>query len=202
MQPSEYFKKELEGIKNPQMREFATKGVDFFPPYFMVKPASSSGKYHAPWENITGSVDVEGAKGVAGGLARHTKAMCYVVNRLAPAYMLTDDERDATIISVLFHDSIKFGFEGGRHTLSTHESLGATFFKRCVTKFGITFPLVDEITKAIYFHAGRWALSEVPKVFPEDFSKIGQLTHIADMVCSSPDIEFTFINNEEESLIG
>lgn len=196
MQPSEYFKKELSWIKNPITREFATKGVDLFPPYFMEKPASSGGKYHAPWENITGS------EYVAGGLARHTRAMCYVVDRLAPAYMLTDDERDATLVAVLFHDSIKYDWLGGRHTVKNHESLGAVFFKRCAGKFGKDMPLVDEIAKAICFHAGRWALSETPKIFPEDFCKIGQLTHIADMVCSSKEIEFTFINEDEESLIG
>jgi len=196
LQPSEYFKKELSWIKNPTTREFTTKGVDLFPPYFMEKPASSTGKYHAPWENITGS------EYVAGGLARHTRAMCYVVQRLAPAYMLSEEETDAALVSVIFHDSIKYGFEGGRHTRKDHEGLGAMFFKRCAARFGQGLPLVDEIYRAICFHAGRWALSETPKIFPEEFSKIGQLTHVADMICSSPEIEFTFINNDEESLIG
>lgn len=196
MKPSEYFKKELDWIKHPQMKDFTTIGIDYFPPYFMVKPASSSQKYHAPWENITGSDDV------AGGLARHTRAMCYIIHRLAPAYMLTDDERDAALVSVLYHDSIKYDFGGGKHTVKNHESLGAMFFKRSVAKVGIDFPLVDEIYKAICFHAGHWALSEPPKVFPEDFGKIGQIVHIADMICSSPEIEFTFIHDEEESLIG
>lgn len=195
MKPSEYFADEINGIKNEAMREFAKKYVDEFPPYFMINPASSTGKYHAAWSNTKGS------EGVAGGLAKHVKVMCFWVNALADSEMLTSEEKDAAIVATLGHDAIKYGFGGGKYTTKTHESEGAIFFKRCLTKHKAeNLPFAKEIFTAIAFHQGRWAVSAEPKVFPDDFDKIAQIVHRADMNSSRPGVEYTFL--KEESLIG
>lgn len=196
MQASRYFAVEIGWIKHPAMREFAEKYVDLFPPYFMVNPASSTGKYHAPWSNIKGS------DSVAGGLARHVKVMCKWVKDLSDAYMLTSDQADAALLATLGHDAVKYGFAGGKYTTRTHESEGAIFFKRCVQKLAATFPHSEEIYNAIAFHQGRWAMADPPKRFPEDFDRIGQLVHVADMCASRQGISYDCINEEQESLIG
>jgi len=89
MKASEYFAQEIDWIKNTTMRDFARTYVDEFPPYFMINPASSTGKYHASWSNTRGSDTA------AGGLAKHVKAMCHVVHALSESEMLTSDEHDA-----------------------------------------------------------------------------------------------------------
>ena len=194
MNPSDYFKEEIAWIKHPGMREFALQYVDMFPPYFMLNPASSTGKYHAGWSNTKGSDNV------AGGLAKHVKVMCFWVHALADSEMLTSDEHDAALLATLGHDAIKYGFGGGKYTTKTHESEGAIFFKRCLQRFGAEFPYSDEIYTAIMFHQGRWAVTAEAKTFPKDFDRIGQIVHRADMNSSRPGVSYDFLN--EESLIG
>jgi hypothetical protein len=188
MKNSEYFEEVLGWFKNPTFKTFATQYVDLFPPYFSDKPASSSGKYHAPWSNIR------------GGLRAHTYAVCYMVHSMSDAYMLGDTEHDAALIAALGHDAVKYGLGGGPHTTKTHEGEGAIFFKRVVEKLGVkNFPLFQEIYDCIAFHQGRWAVSETPKRFPDDFTPMMQLVHVADMCASRPQIRFNFLEN---SMIG
>lgn len=127
--------------------------------------------------------------------------MCFWVHALADAYMLTSDEHDACLVAALYHDSIKFGMAGGKHTVKEHEYLGATFFRRCAQKFCPTLPLQEEIFNAIAFHQGIYSVSEPPKKFPDDFDKIGQLTHIADMCASRKGVTYDYLE-EEGSLVG
>lgn len=184
----EYFEEELSWFKNPTFQDFAVKMLQSFPPYFMEVASSSSGKYHSQWSNCKPL-----------GLAKHTKAVCQVSHQLAPAYSLTDEEHDAVLLASLCHDSIKYSWGGGKHTSKTHEAEGAIFFKRCVKQFNPELPLQNSIYVAIASHQGPWSVSEIPKKFPEDFDKIGQLLHIADMVASRPGIRFDFL---ETSLVG
>ena len=189
MKNSDYFEPVLSWFNNADLQDFAFKYVDLFPPYFAEKPASSTGKYHAPWSNVN------------GGLRAHTWAVCYMTKSLSDAYMLNDLEKDAALIASLGHDAVKYGFGGGNYTTKTHESEGSLFFKRVVTKLGVTdFPMYEEIYNAIAYHQGRWAVSDTKKNFPQDFSIIGQLVHVADMCASRPEIMFTFL--QENSLIG
>ena len=188
MNPVDYFAEEISWIKNQSMKEFTVKYLNDFPAYFMIKPASSTGKYHATWSNSIGNDNI------AGGLAKHVKAMCYIVHELAEAEMLTSDEHDAALIATLGHDAIKYGFDGGELTSWTHESEGAEFFQQCINDFEADIPCADSIHQAIAFHQGRWADSDPPKVFPDDFDKIGQLVHRADMVVSRSKIKFAFFD--------
>lgn len=184
----DYFEEELSWFNSEVFKDFAVKMLQSFPPYFLEVASSSTGKYHSQWSNCKPL-----------GLAKHTKGVCQVAHQLAPAYSLTEDEHDAVLLASLAHDAVKYGFGGGKHTSKTHEAEGAIFFKRCVKQFNPELPLQNSIYVAISTHQGRWAVSEPPKSFPEDFDKIGQLLHIADMVASRPGIRFDFL---ETSLVG
>lgn len=189
MNQIEFFERELAFFRLPQFRNFMIKALEQFPPYFMEVPSSSSGKYHSSWSNCRPL-----------GLAKHTKAVVIVTEKLADAYMLTDEEHDAALVASFCHDAVKYSFGGGKHTSKIHEAEGAIFFRRCAKSIDPTLPLQDEIFNAIAFHQGRWAVSAEPKRFPEDFDKIGQLVHVADMVASRPGITFDEI--EGSSFIG
>ena len=188
IKPADYYENEISWIEHESMRDFAIKYLNEFPEYFMVKPASSTGKYHAPWSNTIGSDDVP------GGLAKHVKAMCYIVHSMAEAEMLSSDEHDAALIATLGHDAIKYGFEGGTYTTDTHESEGAVFFQQCLQKYNASIPYMDSIYHAIKYHQGIWAVSEPPKIFPDDFDKIGQVVHRADMLVSRSMVKFSFFD--------
>lgn len=193
---SEYFAKYIDKINNNGVKKFMRLAIDKFPPYFMTVPASSTGKYHCDWSNVIGS------DGAAGGLAKHTYAMCWYVDQMAEAEMLTPEEKDAALVAVMFHDAVKYGFGGGKFTTKTHEAEGAVFFQRCLKQFKAeALPLADVIHKAILFHQGRWAVSDPPKMFPVDFDTVGQMVHRADMVVSRKEFKAD-IFPDDQSLIG
>ena len=187
MQNSEYFIVELSWVKNPETRALTAKLLDLAPPYFAEKPSSSTGKYHSGWSNQV------------GGLRMHTRGVAYVAKELAPAYSLSDAETDGAIIASLAHDLIKYGFAGGQWTTKTHEHEGATFFKKAVEKLGVTLPCYKEIYEAIDWHQGSWCTTPNSPPFPEGFSKLAQVVHVADMVASRKEIRFNFLEN---NLIG
>lgn len=185
---SEYFAEELGWIEDPALKKFATLAVDLFPPYFKEVASSSTGKYHSAWSNKP------------GGLRMHTKAVCLVIYELSDAYCCTPIEEDAALVAGLLHDCVKYGIGGGKHTSKTHAAEGAVFFKRLHKQLNIDIPMVDTIYAAIADHYGKWSVCATPKRFPEEFSKISQLVHIADMVASRKPIDFPGIT--QENLIG
>jgi hypothetical protein len=98
----------------------------------------------------------------------------------------------------LVHDAIKYGFSGGKHTSKTHESEGAFFFEKATSKLlgaSVPLPLYQKIRDAIAWHQGRWSTSEGAPKFPDGFSKLAQVVHIADMVASRKEVRFNFNEN-------
>lgn len=186
----DFFHDELELFKDQTLKEFARRMLKLFPDYFWEVPSSSTSKYHSAWSNTKPL-----------GLAKHTKAVARIVDMLSDAYSLTPEEHDVAMIAAFAHDSVKYGFTQGKHTAKNHELQGAQFFDKVASRLMPEgFPLLEEVLEAIKYHQGRWSTTEPSKKFPEEFGRIAQLMHIADMVASRKDITFTFI--EEASLIG
>lgn len=188
------FEPELQFIKNEVIRDFTRFCLENAPGYFWEVPSSSGGKYHSRVSN-----------GV-GGLVRHTRGTAYTAKELAPAYSLTPDETDAAISAAILHDICKYGLTGGKWTTKDHDYTGSNFVFRQAKLFvdagNPEVPMLREICGGIAYHFGKWS-AEVParplKAFPEEYSKIEQVVHVADMVASRKDIGFTFL---EENLIG
>lgn len=188
----EVLRTELDWIKDETIKKFTEFCLDNAPPYFWVNPASSTGKYH--------SKDAAGS----GGLARHTRATAYATKELARSYQLTPLETDAAIAAAILHDIQKYG-AGLPHTTKTHDYDGALFIHRLAARFSAEteVPMLKEICGGIAWHMGPWSIRKegIPlKKFPEEYSRIEQLVHIADMVASRKDIKFTFL--EPNSLVG
>ena len=187
---SNFYEEEFNLFKTEHLKQFAQQALKLFPPYFWQVASSSGGKYHSGWSNCKPL-----------GLAKHTKAVVRVTHMLSDAYSLNPEEHDVALIAAFCHDSVKYGFGGGKYTSKTHESEGASFFKQVSRKlYQGDFPYFEETVEAIAYHQGRWCATEPPKKFPEEFSRIAQLIHVADMVASRKEITFTFI--EEGSLLG
>lgn len=185
MRNSEYFAQELAWIGNKAMRQFATEYVDLFPPYFEYKPASSTGKYHPTWGNGE------------GGLRRHTRAVMFWVHELADTYELTALEHDALLVAAVAHDAVKYGLPEKKFTDPCHDAVGAMFFSRFAK--GKDLPHYKDIYLAIAEHMGQWGHYPTRRHFPEDFSRLSQLLHVADMCGSRKGVRLDIL---EENLIG
>lgn len=176
-----HFEVELSWIKNEQIREFTIHCLEQAPPYFWEVPSSSTGKHHSGWSNGP------------GGLVKHSKATAYVAKELAPAYSLSDEDADVAIAAAILHDITKYGMHGGKYTTSDHGYVGAMFVHLLGKRYSKGEPpRLQDICKGIANHFG--------KKFPEDYSVIEELVHVADMVASRKEIKFGFL--EETSLIG
>jgi len=185
------FEPELQFIKNETIREFTRFCLENAPPYFWEVPSSSTSKYHSKVSN-----------GV-GGLVRHSRATAYTAKELAPAYSLNQDETDAAVSGAILHDICKYGENGGKWTTKDHDYTGSNYVFKQAKRFtdagNPEVPMLRDICKSIAYHFGKWT-TEVParplKTFPEDYSRIEQVVHVADMVASRKDISFGFLDQE------
>ena len=183
---------ELDWIKNETIKKFTEFCLDNAPPYFWEVPSSSGGRWHPDWANGH------------GGLVRHSKATAYVTKELARAYELTEIETDAAISAACLHDLTKYTLAGGKHTSKTHDAEAAKYVYLLAKKFSeVQVPMLMEICGGIAWHFGVFSVRPegIPiKKFPEEYSRIEQLVHIADMVASRKEVKFTFL--EQNNYVG
>lgn len=194
--------KELNMIKNPTIREFTTFILTEAPAYLTEVPSSSSGKYHPPQSRVE-----------PGGLISHLRATVVFANRLCRAYSIEKDDLDAVISACLLHDILKYSdFEKGphvklKHTTKYHDYDSALFVHLAATRYltqsGTEVPWLKDITGCIAWHMGQWTKRKNPahkvKKFPEEYSLLETIVHLADMCSSEPDVHLISL---ESSFVG
>lgn len=171
------FLKEVNEIKDDNLREACLKMCDEVPTYFWHVPASSSGKYHP-------SISLGD-----GGLVRHSIMVCHIGLDLLNAEIFirdTDINRDLVRVATLFHDILKQGKGDSNHTVFEHPILSADVVKHYLEDAGVDNVSIETICSGIASHMGKWTTSkynkdivlEAPKT---DFEK---LVHTADYIAS------------------
>lgn len=194
MPAREYFSVELEMIKNEEIREFTAKMLELAPQYFFHVASSSSGKYHPPQSSGE------------GGLLRHTRSVIYFADRLCTMEDITGDDRDAILSACLLHDICKYGLPGGKHTISTHDFVGAFFINAQAKSLGYEeAEWLKPILSAVVNHYGRWTKRDYNckqpiKKFPEEYTTVDRIVHTADYISASSEVSLSFLN--ESSFIG
>ena len=182
-----YFNKEIATIQNEDLREFAKYLRDNAVDYFYVIPASSSGHHHPITE-----------LGLSG-LLRHSMNAVRVLNYLLGLEQynqhLTERECDLMRISMLFHDSVKNGWNGSAYTIQTHPTLAAQWIKDMNSKY--CKPLLDEEINFIYgcveAHSGQWNMSKKGEaILPKPATLAQELCHLSDYIGSRRDIEIKY----------
>lgn len=181
------FERELGYIKNKELRDFTEFVLSKINPTLWDKPSSSSGKYHPAQSN--------GPK----GLLRHVEATVYFSLEWSRVWMLDELETDIATSACILHDGMKYG-NGGMSKFCTkeHPQDMARFVELLAKTSSLNQDLVDKLTTAIRNHMGQWA-SHATMRFPEDFDKISQVVHMADMAASRREVSLGFL---ETNLIG
>jgi len=194
MKKIEHFKKELEYIKDPKIKEFAEKAIESLPNYFFEIPSSSSGRYH-PQYALNKS-----------GLIRHTRAcVMFAIEcfRLEWYNMFTEDDKDLIITSLLLHDGFKNGTNGSIYTVKKHPVIASQNIKQNNTLNGIiSEEYRNTICDNILIHMGGWRFSKGGKeIMPMPKTRMQRLVHFIDYVCSRKMFEVNFdvkIEREEK----
>lgn len=161
------FKTELDLIKDKSLRTLAEHLINAADNYFFFIPASTSGKYHPPFD-----------KGLCG-LLRHTKVVAFVAHTLGVANMLDSNSVDILIVSAIAHDIKKIGTGSNGHTRKEHPQMAAEFVKVVYNQDSCNVPedILETICKCISSHSGQWG-EPVPK------TNLEFLLHSADYIAS------------------
>lgn len=156
---------ELCRIQDDEIRSLTKECLEKAPPHFWYRPASSSGKYHAPEENES------------GGLIVHTKRVCKVAEILIEAWP-NPIKPDVIRSACALHDIRKYGdgFSPTQHTLSNHPQLGAELVRE-VAGNKYDGDKVYNIMSAIASHMGKWGGKAI-------FSHEDLIVHLADVIAT------------------
>lgn len=140
----EIFTKELDLIKNLEIRKFVETCLEEAPEYFFTVAASSTAKYHPPY-----------ALG-EGGLVRHTQAATRIAYELfkTDLFPYNSDQQDLILASLILHDTYKHGLTAGRWTKVEHPLIAADQVMK--SKGIIKQEWRELISQNIATHMGKW----------------------------------------------
>jgi 23S rRNA maturation-related 3'-5' exoribonuclease YhaM len=175
---------ELQQIEDKKIRDFTLHVLENAPAYFWTAPSSSTGKYHPEQSNGD------------GGLVRHTRAVVYFAGQLCDVYSVVGRMKDCVISACILHDILKYGEVKQQHTTKNHDYEGAVFVTKHAREFGIDADTVNAIAGSIAWHMGRWTDMtgrKVKKRFPEEYSPVQMITHLADVISAQRNVSLTHI---------
>lgn len=186
MNKKEIFKKELEYIKNNDIKESTLFMINLLPDYFFEIPASSTGKYHPKFASSE------------HGLVKHTKVAVRIAYELLNNPIInkfTDREKDLIIMAIILHDGLKSGLVKEKYTKVDHPLLIAKFIKDNKQNLKLSDDEVLEICNMISSHMGPWntdyngnEVLPIPKTAKERF------VHMCDYLSSKKFLDVEFNN--------
>lgn len=183
---SEVFKKELESIKDENIRESAKMMLELLPDYFYRIEASSTGKYHPKF-----------ALG-DGGLVRHVKVAVKFALELFNIYKFDSETKDLIIMAILIHDGLKKGREESRYTLHEHPLLIGDYLRENEDKLKLSKEQLERVVKMDASHMGKWNTNQYSEyVLPLPTTVEEKFVHMCDFLSSKKfiGVEFDEANN-------
>lgn len=191
------FINEIGDIKDANLKAFATELIANADDYFFVVPASSSGKYHPPFD--LGD----------GGLVRHTRLVAYMARSLAESYCFSDYDTDCLIVAALAHDIKKQGNGDTGHTVWDHPILAMHYVQDIYgkTNFNVPADTIEKISNAVSSHMGKWGneprFCKGNTPLPMPVTEFEKALQAADYVASRKEIiDFKFRDTEEVNIVA
>lgn len=145
MRKTDYFKEEINYIKDEDNRKDLKKLINLLPDYFFIVPASSTGKYHP-----------EFALG-EGGLYRHTKAVAKIAMELLEIEdRFTDKDKDLIIMASVMHDGFKYGIKKAEYTKFEHPLIASKVIMENKNKLLMNIDDLRRLCSMIESHMGKF----------------------------------------------
>lgn len=192
-----FFEKELNYIKDKDIRNLTKYAIEHINFAFFIEAASSTGKYHPDY-----------ALGFAGTY-RHVQAAVKIANDLLQLDMykekFSESVRDYIIAALILHDSCKRGIDwNDKYTKHEHPLLVEDFLKQifvglftdddAIIKCNDYISAVSNLVKT---HMGQWTTTKYSKVeLPKPELEPQKFVHMCDYLASRKWLEVK-INVEE-----
>jgi hypothetical protein len=205
MKVSEYFKNELDYIKNNTLREIVAATLDESPECIVTIPASSSGRYHPTYSLGEGGLmrHIKGAVGIA-----HCMIETEIFDKIAMEKIqgvmgydeLREEYADVAYAALILHDCCKPDNTAKHGTVFDHPVLAANLFKETAKKY-ITQDnmqymkrVVPMVHGAIASHMGQFNTAPYARgiVLPKPKNGIEVFVHMADYLASRKFLTFEF----------
>ena len=188
MDREELFLDELGYIKDDSYSDALLNIINLLPEYWLVEPASSTGKYHP--EYALGK----------GGLLRHSKAAMRIGYELLSNPSIgdkyTDREKDLMLMSLLVHDGLKLGLPQEKYTRFDHPILMGKFILDNKDKIGLNLDDATFMNDVIKTHMGPWTTDyDGHEVLEKPKTKYQNFVHMCDFLASRKCILVPFEDN-------
>lgn len=184
----DFFKEELEQIKDEYLRNFVVFMLYDAPEYFWEVGASSTGKYHPAY--TLGEL----------GLAKHVKAATMFLNYILSLefyqHMFTEEEQDCMRVAIMLHDRDKHGHDGSKYTVFEHPNLIAEEVRGWKGKTAhITDRQLEDIARCCESHMGQWNTDRRSStILKKPHDDMTAVVHLADYLASRKNITVEFNN--------
>ena len=180
------FERELEYIKDNNIRESAEYMINILPDYFFEIPASSTGKYHPTFASST------------SGLVKHTKVAVRIAYELLNNSVInkfTDREKDLIIMAIILHDGLKSGINKEKYTRFDHPLLISEYIKDNKVNLKLTDDDIKELSKMISAHMGPWNTDyNGNEILPLPKNAKERFVHMCDYLSSKKFLDVEFDN--------
>ena len=191
MNKTEIFKKEINYVKDENLRSDLKTLIELLPDYFFEVPASSTGKYHPDF-----------ALG-DGGLVRHTKAAVRFAYELLSnntvGMKFTSHDKDLIIMALTLHDGLKSGLNHDKYTKFEHPLLMSKYIMENKDKLKMSVDDIRKICSMIESHMGEWTYDSYNKreVLPKPKTAEQRFVHMCDYLASRKFIDIKFKDNDD-----
>ena len=189
MDKTNCFKKEINYIKDNNLKDDLKTLIKLLPDYFFEIPASSTGKYHPKF-----------ALG-EGGLVRHTKVAVRIayelLNNNTIGCKFTDRDKDLIIMALTLHDGLKNGLEHDKYTKFDHPLLISKYIMENKDKLKMDIDDLRKMCSMIESHMGEWTYDNYKKkeVLPKPKTAEQRFVHMCDFLASKKFIDVEFSRN-------
>lgn len=189
MDKTNCFKKEINYIKDNNLKDDLKKLIKLLPDYFFEIPASSTGKYHPKF-----------ALG-EGGLVRHTKVAVRIAYELLNNNIIgikfTDRDKDLIIMALTLHDGLKNGLEHDKYTKFDHPLLISKYIMENKDKLKMDIDDLRKMCSMIESHMGEWTYDNYKKkeVLPKPKTAEQRFVHMCDFLASKKFLDVEFSRN-------
>lgn len=189
MDKTNCFKKEINYIKDNNLKDDLKTLIKLLPDYFFEIPASSTGKYHPKF-----------ALG-EGGLVRHTKVAVRIAYELLNNNIIgikfTDRDKDLIIMALTLHDGLKNGLEHDKYTKFDHPLLISKYIMENKDKLKMDIDDLRKMCSMIESHMGEWTYDNYKKkeVLPKPKTAEQRFVHMCDFLASKKFLDVEFSRN-------